>query len=104
MGGPRLHRLFPWFDPESAAVSSTRRESRIPVLRGIYLTVALLPCLCTGGHHTAGAVPGANVSPAGLHRHNSAKALYPATPFRDFSMSHFSLLKCHKTFNQHNAA
>lgn len=68
-GGPRLHRLFTWFDPESAAVSSTPREvGIINILQRICLTAVFFTCLMSaGGHHTAGAVPGAAVSPAGLH-------------------------------------
>lgn len=66
-GGPRLNRLFTWFDPESAGVSSAPRQARrIP-----FFTRCLSDCgalhLSAGGHHPAGAVPGAAVGPAGLH-------------------------------------
>lgn len=67
--GPRLHRLLTWFDPESAAVSSTPREAgRINILRPVCLNAVFFTCLVSaGGHHTAGALPGVAVSPAGLH-------------------------------------
>lgn len=68
-GGPRLNRLFTWFDPESAGVSSALRQARrIPLFtRCLSNCGALSLHLSAGGHHPDGTVPGAAVGPAGLH-------------------------------------
>jgi len=89
---PRLHRLSTWFDPESAAVRGGHSTGvlnlnltcNLPWISIKWLWVHL--CVCAGGDHPVGTVPGTAVSLAGLCWTKSAKTLHTATCLRNSGM------------------